>query len=288
MERRARWRPSNFTPPPTPLRVSNALGADGGQAHLYLYDSIDSWGGEWGVSAAEFVEALNSIQASHLVLHLNSPGGDVWEATSMRAALAAHPATVHVHVDGLAASAASILATVAARVVMAPGSQQMIHRAASLALGNAQTMREAADLLDKVDNDIANFYLQRSGQGTVESWLAAMTAETWYSADEAVAAGLADEVASFGGPDRAESPPEQQIAAAAPDRWIVAAWRYAGRDNAPAPTDPQPVEAAAQPEAAAPEAPTPEVDAPPPAELPTAGPTLTELVCSAIREGVTL
>jgi ATP-dependent protease ClpP protease subunit len=124
---RRRWRPSNFAPPTTPLRVSNALGTEAGAADLYLYDAIDEWGGEWGVSSSEFVAALSGITAGLIRLHLNSPGGSYYEAIAMRAALVAHPATVHVYVDGLAASAASILATVGERGTMAPGSQQMIH-----------------------------------------------------------------------------------------------------------------------------------------------------------------
>lgn len=215
--------------------VKNALGTDGGSvASLYLFGPIDEWGEECGaVSAAEFIAALNGVHASRLELHVNSPGGSAFEAIAMRAALVAHPATVDVYVDGLAASAASVLITAGRRVVMAPGSMQMVHRASSLAIGNAEDMLAQAALLEKVDREIAGFYLTRSGRGTVDSWLAAMSKETWFSADEAVDAGLADEVAAD--PVREQDEVLAPVAAAA-DHWILASWRYAGRGDAPAPT----------------------------------------------------
>lgn len=311
MERRTRWRPSNFTAPVTPLRVANAIGTDGGAAAIYLYDAIDEWGGEWGVSASELVSALNGVQASRLDLHLNSPGGSYYEAVAMRAALLSHPAEVHVYVDGLAASAASVLATVGARVVMAQGSQQMIHKASSISFGNADQMREDADQLDTVDRMIAGFYAARAGRGSVDDWLVAMAAETWYTPEEAIAAGLADEVAAS--PVRDTEP-----VAAVADRWILASWKYAGRDAAPDPAPPEPAapdpaavpaatpssveqphdqqqavpcsctpttpvpEAAPEPTAA--ELPTAAAPAPPAPELPPAADSLSELLCSAFRK----
>jgi len=278
---RNRWRPANFTPPATPLRVTNALGTDGGAASIYLYDAIDEWGGEFGVSCAEFVAALNGIQASRLELHINSPGGDFFQAIGMRAALAAHPASVFVYIDGLAASAASVLATVGDRVIAARGSQVMIHKASSLAIGNSEDMRAQADLLDKVDRDIAQFYLDRSGQGDLDSWLEAMSVETWMTADEAVAAGLVDEVAA----DPARNRDDGVAVAAAANRWVLAAWRYAGRDEAPAPTPvtattDDPVEPVEQPEPVAVE------DTPPVEPTPLTAPLLDDDAVARIAEAV--
>jgi ATP-dependent protease ClpP protease subunit len=240
MERRARWRPSNLKPPTrTPdqplLRITNALGTDGGSACLYLLGPIDEMGAEWGgVSAAEFIAALNGVQAGRLDLRVSSPGGSFHEACAMRAALVAHPAYVTAYVDGLAASAASVLITGADKVIQARGAQQMCHRASCLAIGTAADLRADADLLDKVDRDIAGFYLERSGQGSVESWLSAMDAETWYTAEEAVAAGLADEIAAD--PVRTRDTETEQVpVAASVDHWILATYRYAGRGEAPSP-----------------------------------------------------
>lgn len=263
MDRR-RWRPSNFARPDAPLRVVNAVEGGGEEtAAIYLYDAIDDWGGEWGVSASEFVAALSAIRASRLQLRLNSPGGSFFEAVAMRAALVAHPATVDVYVDGLAASAASLLATVGDRVVMAPGSQMMIHNASTFAWGNADGLRGEADLLDRIDADIANFYVGKAG-GQAKSWRVRMRDETWYNAAEAVAAGLADEVAAA--PTAAPAPGEDeptvpdptapdegdgqkdltsQLASAA--REAAARWTYPDRAAAPDPEIPAAAAAAAVP-----------------------------------------
>src|SRR5690606_8034659 len=103
-----------------------------------------------------------------------------------------HQAHVTVIVDSLAASIASVIAMAGDRVVMAKNATMMIHDGHGLSIGNAADMREMADLLDKVSDNIASVYAERAG-GDVAEWRERMRAETWYSADEAVSAGLADE-----------------------------------------------------------------------------------------------
>lgn len=254
------------------LRVVDAVG--GGEADLYLYDAIDSWGGEWGVSAKEVVAALVSVRAATLNVHLNSPGGDYFEGVAIRTALVGHAATVNIFVDGLAASAASVVATAGERVVIAQGGQIMIHEARTISIGTADDMRGTADVLDKIGDDIAGMYAARAG-GEVAEWRGLMRAETWFTADEAVAAGLADELAA--GPARPDEPEEpdepdedEPAGARAAARWVQQ-WRHPGRDAAPAPENPVAPAAAAPPPAAA-AAQTPKVDP--------------ELFRSAIREAV--
>lgn len=227
-------------------RIENAVG--GGEAELYIYSYIDSWGGEWGVSASEVVAALATVRAPRLAVHLNSGGGDYFEGVAIRTALQNHPAAVTIYVDGLAASAASVIATAGERCVMATGSQLMIHEARSIALGTAEEMRSSAELLDKVGDDIAAMYATRAGTGDVASWRALMRAETWFTAAEAVAAGLADEVADGQVPEG--DPTAEPAASAAAARWI-AAWHYPGRDAAPAPQIPAPAAEAVPPAPAA-------------------------------------
>lgn len=166
-----------------------------GEVRLQLYDPIDSWGGDWGVSAKEFAAALDALpeSTSRIWLHINSPGGEVFEAVTILNLLRRHPAGVTAVVDGLAASAASFIAAGADEVVMARNAQFMIHDAWGVCIGNAADMRGLADLLDKLSNNIASIYADRAG-GTLDGWRAAMLAESWYTADEAVAAGLADRV----------------------------------------------------------------------------------------------
>lgn len=199
-----------------------------GVATMRLYDPIDDWGGDWGVSAKEFASALGALPEDvHTIqLHINSPGGLVFEAVTILNQLRQHSARVVAIVDGLAASAASYIAVGADEVIMAPNTQLMIHDAWGLAIGNAADMRGTADLLDRLSNNIAAIYASKAG-GTTEDWRTAMLAESWYSAQEAVDAGLADSV--LGAEPAADAPAD---ALASVD---TSTWKYQNRDEAPAP-----------------------------------------------------
>lgn len=146
-------------------------------------------------SPGDFVKAVHTLEAKTIDVHINSPGGFVWDAIEMHQALVSHPATVTVHIDGLAASAASFLAMAGDTRTIAQGGRMMIHDAQGVGIGSPSDMREYADLLDSVSDDIAGIYAARSG-GKPAAWRAAMTATTWYSAAEAVGAGLADRVST--------------------------------------------------------------------------------------------
>ncbi len=198
-----------------------------GVATMRLYDPIDDWGGDWGVSAKEVAASLSGLPEDiHTIrLHINSPGGMVFEAVAILNQLRQHQARIVAIVDGLAASAASYIAVGADEVQMAPNTQLMIHDAWGLAIGNAADMRSTADLLDRLSNNIASIYAAKAG-GTVEDWRAAMLAESWYSAEEAVAVGLADSVLTV------DAPADAAKALASVD---TSEWKYGGRDEAPAP-----------------------------------------------------
>lgn len=168
------------------FRVSNK---DDETAKLYVYDII----GGWDSDASEFVQAVHAIKASRIEMHVNSPGGFVFDAVSMFEAVKGHKAHVVTNIDGIAASAASFLALAGDEVRIAKAGRMMIHDAQGVGIGSPADLREYADLLDVVSDDIAGYYVDRAG-GTVKSWRAAMTATTWYSASEAVEAGLADSV----------------------------------------------------------------------------------------------
>lgn len=196
---RAAWRFANDIPERTTpaWRLTNA---DGDKPKMYVYDVI----GGWDLDASSFVQAVHAVKAPVMDLHVNSPGGLVFDAVAMYEALRGTPAAVDVHIDGLAASAASFLAMAGNTVDIAKGGRMMIHDAAGATWGNAAEMREYADLLDSVSADIAGFYADKAG-GSPDMWRQAMLAETWYSADQAVDAGLADRVAGADDkPDPAE------------------------------------------------------------------------------------
>ena len=154
-------------------------------------------------------------------MHVNSGGGDVFDGLAIGEAIRSHKGPVAIHVDGIAASIASVIVQAAQQRVMAPGSMMMIHDALGGVAGNAAEVAKFADTLDKVSDNIAAVYASRAG-GTPAMWRGQMKAETWYTADEAVTAGLADRVGS----DEAQLPAGLDLAAysAVPGR-IAAALR---------------------------------------------------------------
>jgi ATP-dependent protease ClpP protease subunit len=201
-----------------------------GPAEVWIYDEI----GYWGTTADEFCRDLALLDASEVLLRVNSPGGDVFDGLAIYNALLDHPAHVTARVDGLAASAASFLIQAADQVTMGRQSQMMIHDASGLCLGNASDMVEMGGMLDRISDSIAAIYNDRA-KGGQKSWRARMRAETWYSAQEAVDAGLADAVMAMPKKRPAESEPDGESAAAA--SWDLSVFRYAGREKAPTPAN---------------------------------------------------
>lgn len=197
---------------------------DGTTATIRLYDPIDSWGEWWGLSAKEFASVIDGLPpgTTEIRLHINSPGGEVFEAVAISNLLRAHPARVVVVVDGIAASAASFIAVTADETIMAPHSELMIHDAWGVCVGNAAEMIAMAATLEGLSANIASMYAAKAG-GDIATWRAAMTAETWYSAEEAVAAGLADRVE--GGRSAGDGQPIHDLTQ----------FRFSGRAQAPAP-----------------------------------------------------
>jgi len=179
-----------------PAWYSIANSATTGPVLVTIYDEI----GFYGVSAGQFMADLDGITGP-IEMHINSPGGDIYDGITIYNRLKARGGDVHVIVDGLAASAASFIAMAASpgQLEMAPHSEMMIHNGFTMAIGDAADLRKTADLLDKKTADIADMYAQRSGKPAAY-WLGKMQAETWYSAEEAVAEGLADRITGQSGP----------------------------------------------------------------------------------------
>ncbi|MFE3081783.1 head maturation protease, ClpP-related [Nocardia tengchongensis] len=202
-------------------RIQQSADSGDGVARIDIFDEIDPF---WGVSAQYFVSELNAIDAEDIQLHINSPGGDVYDAIAITNALRQHKATVTATIDGLAASAAGFIAVGGADVLqMAENSELMIHNAWAVSIGDADDMRDMAARLDRANANAASIYHAKAG-GELDDWLAAMKAETWYSAAEAVDAGLADSVLKL---------PKKKAAAKA--AWDLSIFNYAGRAAAPAP-----------------------------------------------------
>lgn len=200
--------------------IRNAVEGDSTTARIDLYAEIDPF---WGVSAQDFVADLRQLDAETIELHINSPGGSVYDGVAIMNALRQHTAKVVTVVDGLAASAAGFIAVGASdELVMAENSELMIHEAWGVSVGSAADMRTAAEDLDRVSANIASIYARKAG-GTAEDWRTVMEAETWYSAAETVAAGLADRVLTTGKPSKAKN------------RHDLSIFNFAGRAQAPAP-----------------------------------------------------
>ncbi len=188
------------------------------EATVYLYDAIvaDDYFG--GVSAIGLIKELVAIDAPVIHLRINSPGGDVFAARAIEQAIREHPSRVIAHIDGYAASAASYLALAADEVHIAQGGFFMIHKAWTVAFGNADELMDTAALLEKVDESLVKTYADRTGQDadTIREW---MRAETWFSADESVEHGFADKIA--------------EAAPKATAEWNLEAYANAPRAKAP-------------------------------------------------------
>ncbi|HBM2955474.1 TPA: Clp protease ClpP [Klebsiella oxytoca] len=163
--------------------------AEPGEAEIYIYDEI----GFMGVTAKSFVTELKALgDLSHIDLHINSPGGEVFEGIAIYNALKTTGAAITVHIDGVAASMASILAMVGNPVIMPENTMMMIHKPWGFAGGDANDLRDYANLLDQLETVMIPAYCNKTGK--TEEEIAAMLAdETWLTAAECVALGFADQ-----------------------------------------------------------------------------------------------
>lgn len=159
-------------------------------AEVSIHDEI----GGWGISARDFIRDLRGLgPVSRIDLSIHSPGGSVFEGWAIYNRLSNHPAEVHVTVEGLAASMASVIAMAGDTVTMPANSYLMIHDPWGFAMGGAEDMRKHADLLDKLRGNIVNVYAARTGL-PVDEVERMMAEETWMDAAEAMELGFADAV----------------------------------------------------------------------------------------------
>ena len=172
---------------PKPTR---AIRSAHGEAEMFLYGEI----GPFGISAKEFADELADLgDVPEITLHINSPGGDAFDGVAIFNSLVQHPATIIVRVDGIAASAASLVAMAGDRIEMAENAFLMVHEPMTLTMGNASEHRSVADILENLTDSYVNTYANRRNLSTDEV-AKLLAGETWLSASEAVEAGFADEV----------------------------------------------------------------------------------------------
>jgi len=161
---------------------------------IWLYGPIGAdWFGD-GVTAKTFSDELKKLgKVQNIDLRINSDGGVVTDARAMYNLLVEHPARVTVHIDGIAASAASFIAMAGSEIQIAEGGFVMIHNARGVTFGEAEDHRRMANVLEQVNSTIVDTYVARTRQDekTVRKWMAE---ETWFTGKEALANGFADKV----------------------------------------------------------------------------------------------
>ncbi len=165
------------------------------QAELYIYGEITSY--KWGiadVTANDFKNDLDNLgDINTLNLYINSPGGSVFEAQAIYTILKRHKASINVYIDGVAASAASIIAMAGDKVIMPKNAMIMIHNAWMYTAGNSSELRKIADDLDKTNQSMLEVYKNKTGLDE-EKLKEMMDAETWLTASEAYELGFAEEI----------------------------------------------------------------------------------------------
>jgi len=164
------------------------------KSEIWIYEEIgENWWDGSGITAKGFQKELSAIKSSQIDLHINSPGGLVFDGITIHNLLKQHPANVTTYIDGLAASIASVIALAGNRVVMAENALFMIHKASGAVFGNSDDMRDFAEKLDKVNVSIATTYMGKTGKKDDEID-EMMKNETWLTAKEALEAGFIDEI----------------------------------------------------------------------------------------------
>ena len=155
--------------------------------------------GQIGVDyvASDFQNALEEADGAAVDIWVQSEGGDVFDGLSMANAIANYPGETTVTIDSFAASIATVFPMAADNVVAHENATLMIHRAWTVAVGNAGDMRMTAEILDKLDKTLAKMYAAKAGKGW-NYFLGKMSDETVYTAEEARKEGLIDRIAGKG------------------------------------------------------------------------------------------
>jgi len=157
---------------------------------IYIDDVISNW---CGVSAKDFTRELLNVETANVDLHINSPGGDVFEARAIQSAIAQSDKHFTTYIDSLAASAATTIAIACDNVYMSENAFFMIHNAWTIMAGNANELEKEVNVLRKIDSGMCKDYMKKTGKedSVVKDW---MNSETWFTADEALENGFVDKI----------------------------------------------------------------------------------------------
>ena len=173
--------------------IWNIVKNDDKNAELMLYGDIaESFWGDT-ISAKEVTEYLADLDVENINVYINSNGGVVDTAIAINNALRRHKAKVTVNIDGIAASAATLITCAGDTVKMPKNALFMIHNPSTIAMGDSEEMRKQADVLEKYKNSITETYLQKVNIDK-EKLSELMDNETWLNAEEALEYGFIDEI----------------------------------------------------------------------------------------------
>jgi len=185
--------------------VSNEAGRT-----LFLNGEIsdETWYGD-EVTPKIFKDELNSCTGD-ITVWINSPGGDVFSAAQIYNMLMDYQGNVKVKIDGLAASAASVIAMAGTEVLMSPVAMMMIHNPMTVAIGDSSEMQKASEMLAEVKESIMNAYEIKTGLSRSKlSHL--MDAESWFNAKKAVELGFADKILFDSDEEKQKEPQEAMM-----------------------------------------------------------------------------
>lgn len=174
------------------------LKKDGDVPEVFIYDEIGRGFFGGGVAAEDFIKSIKELKlkaSDELRVRINSPGGDLFDGNAIYNYLSSLKAQVTVRIDGVAASAASIIAMAGDTVEMPENAMLFIHNPWMMAIGDSRVMRKVADDLDKM-RDAAVLVYERRTNGKLEraELVKMLDEETWLSAAESVEHGFADVV----------------------------------------------------------------------------------------------
>lgn len=200
--------------------------------HLYGFvTDTQYWEDDEVIATKEVREKLLSIKTPEIHLHINSFGGYVFDGIAIYNLLKAHSAKVTAFVDGIAASAASVIVMAADKIVMPANTMLMIHCAHTIAWGNAAQLHKEAEALEKIDAAVRASYQSRF-MGTEAELIALLESEAWLTAPEAKALGLCDEVIDETPPPEENPPPDEP-----PKNAVLRKYGYTNATTTP---DPKP------------------------------------------------
>lgn len=171
-------------------------------ADLYMYGAVmnEKWWNEDEIVPTEVIKALNEVKGKDLNIHLHSGGGHVYAAMAIYTQLAQHQGKKTIIIDGLAASAATVIAMAGDEIRMSESGMFMIHNVSWVSFGDANQMRKDADLIEKTSSIALELYAKKTGKSEAEI-KQMMDDETWMTAKEAKEMGFIDSIIKKNSPN---------------------------------------------------------------------------------------